>query len=233
MKKIACFLVIVSSLLISTGYTFGQPVSKETRNVSDFTAVSFGLAGEVNIKLGSTFQVVLEGDSKYIADVETYVRDGRLIIRRDNNFGFNDQKVNVYITMPEIRSLGMSGSGKALIEGVLKADALNLSVSGSGRITIPEIAIIALDCSISGSGSIYLEGGTAGKADISISGSGSFNAEKVVIKDFKAGISGSGSCSCNVSDNLEAGISGSGNIVYSGNPKINVRASGSGHVRSR
>lgn len=233
MKRIIYFCFFVAGLILATGNIFGQSDVKETRNVSAFKGVNFGIAGNLNIKLGSTFQVVLEGESKYIADIETVVRDGKLIIRRDNFKIFDNESVNVYITMPEINSLGVSGSGRAAIEGTVKADMLDLSVSGSGKISIPEVILTEMNCSISGSGDIYLEGGKSEKAEISISGSGSYVGDKTVTKNFEARISGSGSCSCNVSETLETSISGSGNVYYSGSPKMNLHSSGSGHVRSR
>jgi hypothetical protein len=233
MKRVINFCVIVAGLFLLTGNSYSQSVVKETRDISGFTGVNFGLAGNLVIKLGSSFEVVLEGDSKYIRDIETVVRNGRLVIRRDNFGMFNNEKVNVYITMPEVKSLGLSGSGRATVEGTIKTDVLDLSVSGSGKISIPEVFLNEMNCSISGSGDINIDRGQGGKAELSISGSGGYAGDNVVIKAFKAGISGSGSCSCNVSESLDASISGSGNVVYSGNPRINVRASGTGHVRSR
>jgi len=233
MKRVIKFCVFVAVLFLVTIYSSGQSVVKETRDVSGFTGVNFGIAGNLFVKIGSGFQVTIEGDSKYIRDVESIVKNGKLVIRRDNFGIFNNERANVYVTMPEIKSLGLSGSGQATVEGTVKTDMIDLSVSGSGKITIPEVILGEMSCSISGSGDIHLEGGEVGKADLSISGSGSYAGDKVVIKDFQAGISGSGSCSCNVSESLNATISGSGNVIYSGNPRMNVRASGSGHVRSR
>jgi len=233
MKRVICFCVIIAVFSLAAGNIFAQSGVKETRNVSDFTGVNFGVAGNLHIKLGSPFQVVLEGESRYLKDVETVVKNGKLIIRIDNHIFFNNEKVDVFITMPEIKSLGLSGSGRAAIEGTVKADMLDLSVSGSGKISIPGVILREMICSISGSGDIVLEGGEAEKADLSISGSGSYSGENTVIKNLEARISGSGNCSCNVSETLEASISGSGNIIYSGNPRMNVHSSGSGHVRSR
>jgi hypothetical protein len=231
MKKAIIFCGIAACFILMSANSFGQ--AKETRDVSGFTGVNFGIAGNLYIKLGSVFQVTIEGDSKYIRDVETIIKNGKLVIRRDNYNFFNNEKANVYVTMPEIKSLGLSGSGKATVEGTVKTDLLDLSVSGSGKISIPQVVLGEMNCSISGSGDIYLDGGEVGKADLSISGSGNYSGDNVVIKNFHAGISGSGSCSCNVSESLDASISGSGNVVYSGNPRMNVRASGSGHVRSK
>lgn len=233
MKKEFLSLFIITALILLCGEISAQSTVKEKRNVSGFDGVGFGVAGNLYIKPGSGFDVVIEGSERYVNDIETVVRDGKLLIRRDGNFRFNNEKVNVYVTMPEIKSLSISGSGKAEVEGNLRTDNLSLSVSGSGKIEIPSVNADELKCSISGSGDISIEGGRIGKAGLSISGSGSYYGDYAVIEDFDAGISGSGSCSCNVTGNLSARISGSGNIVYSGNPRINVRSSGSGRVRSR
>ena len=233
MKKEFLSLFIIASLLIQCGEVSAQATVKEKRNVSGFDGVGFGVSGNLYIKTGSAFDVIIEGNERYVNDIETVVRDGRLQIRRDGNFRFNNEKVNVYVTMPEVKALSISGSGKAEVDGNLRTDNLSLSVSGSGRIEIPSVSVDELKCSISGSGDISIQGGRIGKAGLSISGSGSYFGDYAVIEDFDAGISGSGSCSCNVTGSLSARISGSGNIVYSGNPRINVRSSGSGRVRSR
>jgi hypothetical protein len=66
------------------------------------------------------------------------------------------KKFNVYITMPELKGLGVSGSGKAEVKDAIKTSDLDLSVSGSGKIYISDITVSKLGCSISGSGDIIL-----------------------------------------------------------------------------
>ena len=225
--------MLTAVMLISVG-CIAQSNSREERDVSGFTGVGFGLAGNVYVKVGSGYDVTLEGNSNFLEDVETFVRNDKLIIRRQGHFRlFNNERINVYITMPELKSLSISGSGKAIVESDLKTDRLDLSVSGSGRIELPSLRADELKCSISGSGDIAINKGKIGKAGLSISGSGSYIGEDAEIDEFDAGISGSGSCSCYVTGSLEASISGSGNVIYSGSPRINVRSSGSGRVRSR
>jgi Protein of unknown function (DUF2807). len=231
MKKAASLLFIV---VILSGIASGQ--EKETRNVKGFTKVSFGISGDLKIKIGPEFSVVIEGDKSDLKEVVTEVSGDRLVIKQENwrfNFNFNE-KVHVYITMPELNSLGVSGSGNAeVLDPIKGADDLNLSVSGSGKLTTAELEADNLDCSISGSGNIYI--GSAGKADkgsISISGSGNYRGESMEIDNLEVHVSGSGNCTCKAGDSLRASISGSGNVSYHGNPKIDARASGSGHVRS-
>jgi len=230
MKKII-FLSAFIFILASAGTASGQ--TKETRDVKNFTKVNFGVPGNLYINIGPEFKVVLEGDKDDLEEIETEVSGGRLVIKKDNwSFNFNE-KITAYITMPEIEALGVSGSGRAEIQDLVKADELNLSVSGSGKLYTSEISVSKLDCSISGSGDIYInESGNAESAEISVSGSGNYVGESLKIGNADIHISGSGNCTCNVTESLKASVSGSGNVSYEGNPKLDAHVSGSGKVRS-
>jgi hypothetical protein len=230
-------LLIISAflaLVVSAGTANGQTVEKETRDLKGFTKIGFGLAGDLYVNIGPEFKVVLEGEKKYLDQIITEVSGGKLVLRKDNwKFNFNE-KVTVYVTMPEIKGLGVSGSGKAEIKDAIKSDNLDLSVSGSGKLLTTDITVSDLHCSISGSGDIILKGnGSAGNAGISVSGSGNYDGSALKIGDAEVHISGSGNCDCNVSGSLKASVSGSGNVTYEGNPKLDAHVSGSGKVRSR
>lgn len=234
MKRVIYLSLFSAVFFMAAGNLFGQSTVKETRSVSGFSEIGFGIAGNLYIKIGPEFSVVLEGDKRYLSEIETDVRNGRLVIRTENFRFFNNERADVYITLPELKGLGVSGSGAAKIQDNLKTDGLDLSVSGSGKILASEIVTGELDCSISGSGDIVLSGkGEIGKGDISISGSGNYSGEAAVIKNLEVRISGSGKCDCYVSESLNASVSGSGDIYYSGNPKVDARTSGSGHIRSK
>jgi hypothetical protein len=237
MKRVIFLSALILAVTVSAGFAGNQSDVKETRNVSGFTKVSFGVAGNLYINIGSEFKVVLEGEKKYIDDIITDVSGGKLVIKNENwkmnNWRMNE-KVNVYITMPELTGLGVSGSGKAEVKDAIKTSDLGLNVSGSGKIYISDITVSNLSCGISGSGDIILSGsGSCSKADISISGSGNYDGAPLKIGTAEIHISGSGNCSCNVTESLRASVSGSGNVTYEGNPKIDAHVSGSGKVRSR
>ncbi|MCJ7449920.1 MAG: DUF2807 domain-containing protein [Bacteroidales bacterium] len=231
MKKLAAFFIIVS---LAAGIAAGQTTVKETRNVEGFSRVNFGIAGNLNIKIGPEFSVVLEGTKSDLGEVITEVSKDRLLIKQESwRFNFNE-KVNVYITMPEIEGLSVSGSGRAeILDAVKDADNLSLSVSGSGKLLTAGLVVDNLNCSISGSGNIIIGSeGNADTGDISISGSGSYSGEAFEIDHLVVKVSGSGNCFCKAGDSLDAAISGSGNVNYIGDPKINAHVSGSGHVRA-
>ena len=227
----AVFCVVAG---LVTAIAAGQTETRETRNIKGFNRVSFGISGNLNIKIGPEFSVVLEGNKNDIEEVITELSDDRLIIKQES-WRFNlKEKVNVYITMPEVEGLSVSGSGKAeILDAVKEADELSLSVSGSGKLVTAELVADELKCNISGSGDIIIgSGGNADRGEISISGSGGYRGENFEIDHLAISVSGSGSCYCKVGDSLEARISGSGNVTYTGNPKIDARVSGSGRVRS-
>jgi hypothetical protein len=224
---------IVSITLVST-VARGENVEKETRNVTGFTKVSFGVSGDLYINIGSEFKVVLEGEKSLLEEIETEVSGTKLVIKNENWHFHSNERVTVYITMPAIEGLGVSGSGKAEIKDAVKAADLDFSVSGSGKILTGDVAASNLNVGISGSGDVIIGGsGEAAKADVSISGSGNYTGEGLKLADAEFSISGSGSCKCFVSDNLKASVSGSGNITYSGSPKIDAKVSGSGRVKSK
>jgi len=232
MKKSTCSLLILMSVLAIPGTVLAQ--SKETRDVSGFTEVSFGVSGDLFLKIGSEFRLEIEGDKDVIDDIETIVSGDRLTIRKENwKFSFNDERVTIHLTMPSLEGVGVSGSGKVQIMDPVKASDLNLSVSGSGKLYTERLEVGELDCSISGSGNINLGSeGSIEEGKIAISGSGNFNGDQIKIGKLSVSISGSGNCRCNAGESLDAQVSGSGNVTYSGNPRINARVSGSGHVRS-
>jgi Putative auto-transporter adhesin, head GIN domain len=234
MRKGIILSAFIMVMVLPICFASGKAVEKETRNIDDFTKVSFGIPGNLYINFGPEFKVVLEGDKDLIDDILTTVSGDRLMIKKDNWRLSMNERVSVYLTMPRIEGLSVSGSGKAEIMDAVKADNLNLSVSGSGKLFTKDIRADELSCRISGSGDIIISGsGEAGDADIAISGSGSYKGESCMLRSADIHISGSGSCSCNVTDNLDARVSGSGNINYLGNPKVDARVSGSGRVRSR
>jgi hypothetical protein len=233
MKKVHFLASVLIMYVLMSGISFGQ--SKETRDVSGFTKVSFGVAGDLFIKIGPEYKLTIEGNKGVLEDIETIVSGGRLNIRKESwHMNFNDERVTVNLTMPELEGVGVSGSGKAQIMDPLEADNLSLNVSGSGKLITSDLNVDNFDCGISGSGDVILgSGGSIDNGEISISGSGGFSGEAIEIDHLEVSISGSGSCRCRAGDSLEAHISGSGNVTYLGNPKVDARVSGSGHVRSK
>jgi len=225
MKK---FMGLFLLSVLTLGVSYAQ--TRETRDLDDFTGIGFGVAGTLILEQGNNFSVVLEGDEDYLEEIETTVRGDILVITHDRWMSFGNKRVTVYVTMPEIEELNVSGSGNIIAEKSLKADDLDMSISGSGHIKLSELTAESIDCSISGSGSMKLKG-SAEEGELSISGSGKFGGDEFRLETLDVSISGSGTCYTSVEESLDARVSGSGDIYYSGSPRVDARVSGSGKVR--
>ena len=228
MRKINVFFLILCFLL-SAAESIAQ---KQKRQVGNFDKISLGIAADLYLTQGSLTSLELEGDTDDLEDIVTEVKNDELLIRykNDRSWRFGRDRVTIYLTMQDIASVSLGGSGKIIGENSIEADNLSLSVSGSGRIEL-KIEADDLEQKISGSGSISISG-EADRAEISISGSGNLEALDLEVDDCVVRISGSGRCKISVGDSLEANISGSGSVYYKGDPdRLISNVSGSGKVR--
>lgn len=231
MKRRILFLGIIL-LVISVL----NPLSaeEEERNVPSFSKISLRISGKVYLEQGEKQSIKIVAKESTLEDIITEVKDRSLIIRFPNTFMFknnNPGKIEIYITVPEVDGLSVSGSGDIVSEEI-KTRILDLAVSGSGNINLEELSAERINGSISGSGGVNIEsGGVADELKISISGSGNFNAGGFEVKDVAAQISGSGSCKITSNGSIKARIAGSGNVYYNGNPSIDSSVAGSGKVR--
>ena len=224
-------LLLTLALLAAFSFSYAQ---KETRNTESFDEISLGVHADLYLTIGSKQSVVIEGEDDDIDNIETEVENGRLRIRSKKSWNWNwgGDKVEIYITVPEVNGIYVSGSGSVHGESVIKSDDFDMSISGSGDINI-EIDANSASLKISGSGHAELSG-NAGELNIRISGSGSIEAYDLESNEVEASISGSGSARVNVSESIEASIAGSGSIYYTGDPdNVNSSTAGSGRVRKK
>ena len=214
-------------LIFSAGMSSAQ--NKEERKVSEFSGISLGIPADLYLSQGSPQKVVIQASEEDLAKIETSVKNEHLVIKTDSHFAhFKD--VKIWITVPEIEALHVSGSGAIVNETAINSHELELKVSGSGKIKIMELEGHELDAGISGSGDIVLAG-TLHEMDVSISGSGSMMAKDLKVDECGAKISGSGRCEVDATGELSAAISGSGHVIYYSNPQVDASVSGSGKVR--
>lgn len=232
MKKSASIII----LFLITSFAFAQ--TRDVVKVESFSRVSFRVPGKLYLRQGSPQKVEIEGDKDVLRELEIDVDGKTLVIGRKGSWlGFdwnwsNDARINVYVTVPDIEGLSVSGSGTLVAENKLTVEDLDLRVSGSGRLEVTADASGDVDADVSGSGTIKLTG-KCQSFDSDVSGSGRILLEQSVARDASFGVSGSGRIEASGSAaTVRATISGSGR-VYASNletDKCSVRISGSGDV---
>jgi hypothetical protein len=210
--------------------------SRETRNVDSFTKVAFRYPGKVYLKQGSPQKVELEGDKDILKEIETEVDGGRLVIGKEDKWldwdWDDDDKITVYITVPTLEGVSVSGSGSVIGQSKFTAPEMDLNVSGSGSLSLEADVSGEVEADVSGSGDIDLKGKCRSfKSDVS--GSGKVNIAMNINQEASFGVSGSGKIEASgTADNVKTSISGSGKVLASNleTNKCLVRISGSGDV---
>lgn len=225
-------LVVVAMLLGGCHEIFdcergtGPTVSK-TLLLEDFH--SFELKGSSNVYLtqGEQQEVTVEGQENIIELLELDVHNGNWEIEFMECIRSHDE-LTFYITIPEVRSMTISGSGQIKTQNIIQSENLEMYIFGSGDIDA-NLDAANLKGKITGSGDMKLSG-QADFTDLGISGSGDFRAFDLFTKVCDVEISGSGNTRIYCEDELDVKISGSGNVYYEGTPSINASVSGSGNI---
>lgn len=222
---VVCFFVLASTI-----YGQGDFIT-ENRDVSGFKTVKLGINGNLYVTQGDNFKVAIKAQQKIMEKIKTDLDGDELIIKLKPSIR-KYKKIDVYITMPEVEGLIVSGSGDIVGEKLIKTDGIDLIVSGSGSVKMKDLSAKSVHSKISGSGSIYLAGSSnADELSVIISGSGDFEGDSFKSQKASVRISGSGDCDIYAAEKLEVKVSGSGDVRYKGSPQVNSVVSGSGSVR--
>jgi hypothetical protein len=206
-------------------------ITKVTRNTGNFKGVALSGSMEVVVTKGSSYSVVVEADDNLQEHIRTEVRDNVLRIgtRTPKMSWISSNQITVYVTLPELSSASVSGSGNLRSDDLfISKGGMDVHVSGSGNCKL-NIQANKLEAGISGSGNITIKG-NADESIVRLSGSGSYKGLDMDTKAAEVHISGSGRVETTVNGKLDAHISGSGGVRYKGNASLNVRTSGSGRV---
>lgn len=231
----ACVIVLTNSCYFGDEDFFGcvrgnGDIRTSEFHLPDITGVKLRGIGEVIIRHGDEQEIIVETDENLMDYIETDVNGGVWDIDFERCVR-NVTRLTVFITVPEVDKLIISGSGSIVGEDPFDGNELETTVSGSGNIEF-EFTGNTVDASVSGSGNIDLFG-SADFMDVNISGSGDVRAFDLVTQECDVHISGSGDVRCYVEDFLKVRISGSGDVLYKGHPELDVDITGSGSVIDR
>lgn len=234
-EKMKIKVLFLSLMLLGTFTFYSVNAEEEKRDVSTFSEISLRVSGDLYLTQGNKQSVRLVASSSTLDDIITEVKGNKLVIRFPNKSvfkrNFKPGKIQIYVTVPDVDALGVSGSGDIIAKN-LDARIISLAVSGSGNIEIGELVSKKVKGSISGSGNIEIGGGgVADELTVSISGSGDFKADKFEAEDVTVNTAGSGNCNVSSNGSVRARIAGSGNVYYRGNPSVDASVAGSGRVK--
>lgn len=208
-------------------------VITEQRTTDHFDGIDLRISADVHVEQSSTYSVSVTASENLMSIIQTEVNGTTLCIdTKKNKCIKGNDDIDVYVTMPELLKLDISGSGDIVSRNNFNAPNLNLNISGSGNITMDSLQTNTYEMNISGSGNINLAGTQiASSQKIKISGSGDINTLALPTNECDITISGSGKAQVWAINKLNSNISGSGDVIYKGNPIVTSSTSGSGSVR--
>jgi len=206
-------------------------IVKQNRQVSGFTGLSLGVPGRVELRIGSSESVTVEGDDNVLPLVETVVEDGSLKIRpARRNLNFQTKAIRVVVQARSIDRLSLGGSG-SIDADPLKARRLDVDVGGSGSVNLKGVEADTLSVSLGGSGDLQAARGNVGKLSVSIGGSGDVDLGRVQATSASVSVAGSGEATVWPRNALSVSIAGSGDVNYYGDPQVRKSTAGSGEVK--
>ncbi len=201
-------ILILAFCLLASSSTFAQ---KQTIEVDDFESIGLGLPVTVYLMKGD-HKLEIEGPASAIEKMDIKVKDNSLNIERDEQLkSWKEKDVVIYVTMPNVRSLAIGGSGDIIAKDDFDMGDLEISIGGSG--------------------SVKLQGGSAKNVEISIAGSGDVEASGLKANKCSVSIAGSGDVKVGDVQALDVSIAGSGDVGYKGDPKVSKSVVGSGNVK--
>lgn len=228
LKNITLLFLVTLSLVLTSceSYVdFNGYVQQEYRNVPYFDGIDVPSNVNVIIRQGNTKDIIVEADENTLFNVDTYVRKNTLIIRKVSGGG--SSPVKIYIQVPDLRYIGVSGNGDVYSETIWEVPNIELNISGNGSIDMGLNVRDDVDVTLSGSGKAFLEG-DARRAFYHLSGSGVIQAFNLRTNRAEVFLSGSGNCEVRASASLYADISGNGAVYFRGFPSIKTRITGNG-----
>ncbi len=203
-------------------------VQTEYRRMAYFNKIELYFPAEVIVRQGNTKDIEITAESNIIDLVYSRV-SGNTLILDDNGRLRSSHNVKIYVQVPDINAIFVSGSGRVISDNKIFSKNMNLRLSGSGLIDVALDVKNDLVADLSGSGLIFMEGDTY-NGIYDVSGSGKIESFDMHADNSDIVISGSGRCETTALSKLGVTISGSGSVWFRGNPRISQRISGSGKI---
>lgn len=234
MRKILILLAFLPlTLAAQEKVVVNDPHAQVRESAGPFTEIS--VSGSVDLYLSADDKetvVVSAREPQYRDRIITRLNGGRLeiYVNYKGMSNWTDQRLKAYVSYKSLRLIKASGASDVFVNGILKADALDIQLSGSSDFN-GAVDVGVLKMSQSGSSDTKMSG-RAGEAYIDLSGASDVKAFELEVRKCTISLSGASDAGITVSGELSVIASGASDVKYRGSGVArDVRTSGSSSVR--
>jgi len=202
--------------------------SSRALNFSNFERVEVEGYIDVEIKRGTEFRVEKTGSSNIIRHLEINQYGSVLNIDMEDGHFNLKTKPRVIITMPELKSLKLSGASECKL-GNFAGESFNFECNGASRATM-SVDYSEIQVNMSGAGNLEISGSSK-NLNSYLSGASNINAQKLVMETAIIDISGASEIILGTSKSIQGEASGASKVEYLGNPIIKLSTSGVSKIK--
>lgn len=207
--------------------------AERTYSVTDFDRVQVDGPYRVTLTTSGSTAARAEGSTEALDRVSIDVQGGTLRVRRNRSSwggypGESAGPVTVALTTRDVRNAAVVGSGSLDIDRT-RGLRVDLSVSGSGRLSVGAVEADNLVVGLLGGGRIILAG-RAKQLRATVQGSGDLAASGLIADDAQIASDTAGNVAVAVAKTAKVTATGAGDVEIIGSPTCTVQAKGSGQV---
>lgn len=229
MKQIVIAFFALVLLASCNRITGSGNIVTEKRSVGNFKGLSVSNGLDVEVKQGSTMEVLVEADDNVISHIETTVSGGVLKIRTEGLNNLRNVHMKIYVTAPVLNSLRASSGSTIDVTGDIRSDEkVDIHASSAADINAGIIAP-SVDADASSGSSINLNGKTR---DLLVEASSGSNVKcwDLLSETCKASASSGSEIEVHASVKLNASASSGSSVNYRGGANVNKAESSGGSV---
>jgi hypothetical protein len=225
------FLVLLAVFFAITAFVLPLKHLKIENATEKFSKISIAVKSKVYVQQGDSYILDIKADDKTLEKITVEYISDELHIGCKTGYKL-EEPVIINITTPVLNGITIAGSSDLFIEKTFQTNEMELSIAGSGNMSLNDLQAEKVSANIAGSGDIMLAGGKSESIEnFSIAGSGDIDALGFQAGEVNIEIAGSGNCKVFAVRKLNISIAGSGDVYYKGNPEINKETAGSGKVK--
>jgi hypothetical protein len=209
-----------------TGSTVTQNYS-----LSNFDKVSSAIDADINYTYDQNYSVSVNAQQNVLDEIIVKKSGSMLVVKLEAGTNLIDyDQITVNVRGPQFAGADLSGKGNINVRGSFVSAAVNIDISGYGKIDIEKIQATNFSINISGNGELVLDNGTTNKLNTSLGGTGKIYLSNLKATNVYTKTGGSGDTEVWATDKLDVDIAGSGDVYYKGNPIITQNIKGAGKV---